>query len=271
MGKQIPHAISLENAAVRYLHGSSERPAAIEGISIHIREGSWTAVVGNNGSGKSTLSLVLSGMIPLSEGRRIVAAGQTVHMVMQNPETQILGETVYEEIQLCAAGMSAADMSALLREVGLSVPSDMPIKQLSGGQKQLLNIACCLAAGASCIVFDEATSMLDPASRQSVLEATAKLNRLGRTVLWVTHRMEELHYADRIIALGEGRIVFDGTCEAFFYGEADAARTGACERLGFEPPYVVRAARALQARGIRLPALPLSPNQFSEAVMRLVP
>ncbi|WP_199616367.1 energy-coupling factor ABC transporter ATP-binding protein [Paenibacillus alkalitolerans] len=271
MGQEIRQVISLEKATVRYLHGSPERSAAVEGISLHIHEGTWTAIVGDNGSGKSTLTRILSGMSPLSEGRRIVADGQTVHMVMQNPETQILGETVYEEMQLCTSGLSVADITGTLNQVGLAVPYDTPIKQLSGGQKQLLNIACCLAAGASCILFDEATSMLDPASRQTVLTATAKLHRLGRTILWVTHRMEELCCADRILALSEGRIIFDGTCKAFFYGEEDRDQTGACDRLGFEPPYVVRATRALQARGIRLPFLPLSPSQLSEAVIRLVP
>ncbi|MCI3920808.1 ATP-binding cassette domain-containing protein [Paenibacillus sp. TRM 82003] len=258
--------------------GAVERAAAIEGVSLTIQESAWTAVVGGNGSGKSTLSKVLAGLCPLTSGRRSLADGRRAFMVMQQPDTQILGETVGEELALCAAGGGDADLyRGALEEAGLNVAPDTPVKRLSGGQKQLLNVAGCLVAGADVIVFDEATSMLDPSSRGTVLDAAAALRRRGRTVVWVTHRMEELREADRVLAMRDGRIAFDGTSEAFFYGEAAAegaeGAEGAspCERLGLEPPYAVRATQALRRQGIDLGARPLSSESFAEAVRRYVP
>jgi len=266
-------ALSLQEATVRYIGAPVERPAALDRITLDIRAGSWTAIVGRNGGGKSTLSKALAGITPLSDGRRVVAAGGSVHLVMQQPETQILGETAEEELSLCAAGAETEPTdpdarrerwAALLRELGFSAPLDTPVNVLSGGQKQLLNAAGCLVAGADCVVFDESTSMLDPASRLAVLDAAASLHRSGRTVVWATHRMEELVRADRVLALEYGRIAFDGTPERFFYG--DGTDPAPCDRLCFEPPYAVRTARALLAGGYPLQARPLSPESLAKAV-----
>lgn len=265
----------LEQVSVDFLEGTSERPA-LHQVSLELAKGSWTAVVGDNGSGKSTLSKVLAGLSPISEGRLVVTEGHSVHMVLQNPETQILGETIYEEMSLSMRNTHdwspddlVSKMFNLLNEVGLSVPLDAPVKPLSGGQKQLLNVACCLAAGADSILFDEATSMLDPNSRNAVLEAAVKLQRSGHTIVWVTHRMEELCFAGRVLLLDQGRIAFDGTCEQFFYGEDLSEVPSPCERFGFEPPYVVQVVRALHKLGHALPNRPLFPHQLSQAVMSL--
>lgn len=266
---------TLEQVTVDYLGGTSERPA-LQQVSLELAKGSWTAVIGDNGSGKSTLSKVLAGLSPISEGRLVVTEGHSVHMVLQNPETQILGETMAEEMNLSmrdAHDWSIADqeskMLKLLNEVGLSAPLDTPIRTLSGGQKQLLNMACCLAAGADSILFDEATSMLDPNSRHAVLEAAAKLQRSGHTIVWVTHRMEELCYSDRVLLLDQGNLAFEGTCEQFFYGEDLSDVPSPCVRFGFEPPYVVQVAQALHKLGHELPNRPLFPHQLSQAVMTL--
>lgn len=267
--------IQLERVTVDYLGGVSERPA-LDQISLELAKGSWTAVIGNNGSGKSTLTKVMAGLSPISEGRLIVAQGHSVHMVLQNPETQILGETIDEEMHLSMRDTQdrtlaerESNMLRLLNEVGLSLPPDAPVKSLSGGQKQLLNMACCLAAGADVILFDEATSMLDPNSREAVLEATAKLQRSGHTIVWVTHRMEELCFVQRVLLLDQGRIAFDGTCEQFFYGKGLSDEPSPCERFGFEPPYAVQVARALHRLGHELPVRPLFPQQLSQAVVSL--
>ncbi|GGA47214.1 energy-coupling factor ABC transporter ATP-binding protein [Paenibacillus physcomitrellae] len=271
----------LEQVTVDYVSDTSGKPALNE-VSFEIPQGSWTAVIGDNGSGKSTLSKVLSGFIPVSGGRRVLAEGHTAYAVLQNPETQLLGETVDEELQLSLHGLTDMDalekenrMRELLDEVGLSIPLDRPVKHLSGGQKQLLNLACCLGAGADSILFDEATSMLDPGSRKSVLEAADRLHRLGTTILWVTHRTEELCFADRILLLEQGQVSFDGTTEQFFYGQQDQEEGGynpgvpsPCERFGYEPPYVVQTVRSLHKRGYMPQARPLFPAQLSEAVKR---
>ncbi len=264
-------AISLREATVRYVGASLERASALERVSLDLYRGSWTALLGRNGGGKSTLSKALAGIAPLSNGERTVEKDGSVHMVLQQPETQILGETVIEELALCAAREMASEDLRVLRsrweelllEVGLNVPLDEPVKHLSGGQKQLLNVAGCLVAGAECIVLDEATSMLDPASRQAVLGAAVSLHRSGRTIVWATHRMEEVASADRVLVLEHGTIVYDGSPSAFFYGDGDAVP---CDALGFEPPFVVRTAKALFALGIPLPSRPLRPEALAEAV-----
>ncbi|HZG85908.1 ATP-binding cassette domain-containing protein [Paenibacillus sp.] len=265
--------IRLQNATVRYIGAPLERPAALDGVTLDVVRGSWIAVVGRNGGGKSTLSKAIAGIAPLSEGIRTVEGGGSVHMVLQHPETQLLGETVEEELSLCAPSdrfasdpeQLRAQWRGLLRELGLAVSLDTPVKRLSGGQKQLLNIAGCIAAGADCVVFDESTAMLDPASRQTVLDAAAALHRAGRTIVWSTHRMEEVVRAGRVIAMERGRIAFNGTPERFFYGEDGGAAP--CDALGFEPPYIVRAARALMERGYPLGvARPLLPESLAEAV-----
>ncbi|WP_169823474.1 energy-coupling factor ABC transporter ATP-binding protein [Paenibacillus yonginensis] len=271
--------MKLEQVTVDYVGDISGKPALQE-ISFELPKGSWTAVIGDNGSGKSTLSKVMSGFLPVSEGRRVLAAGHRVYAVLQNPETQLLGETVDEELQLSLRSLTDMDardkekrMRELLNEVGLSVPLDRPVKHLSGGQKQLLNIACCLGAGADPILFDEATSMLDPGSRKSVMEAAVRLHRLGTTIVWVTHRMEELCFAERILLLEHGHVRYDGETEAFFYGQDqagnyDPGEPSPCEQLGYEPPYVVQVARSLHKRGYLLQARPLFSAQLSEEVKR---
>ncbi|MBP1155560.1 MULTISPECIES: ABC transporter ATP-binding protein [unclassified Paenibacillus] len=270
-----PSVLKLEQVTVHYM-GDLSRLPALQQVSLELPKGSWTAVVGDNGSGKSTLSKVLAGLSPVSEGQRIVTEGHTVHMVLQNPETQILGETIYEEIDLSMPESydrsqedKEAHMLDLLNEVRLSAPLDAPVQPLSGGQKQLLNMACCLAAGADSILFDEATSMLDPSSRKAVLETTAKLHRSGHTIVWVTHRMEELCYAERVLLLDQGRVAFDGTSELFFYGEGHPDLPSPCEQFGFDPPDVVRVVRALLKLGHELPIRPLFPQQLSQAVRSL--
>lgn len=275
--KNSPFAITLEKVTVDYIHTSGGR-TALHDISLQLAVGSWTALVGENGSGKSTLAKALAGISPLTEGKLEVHGGKKPHIVLQNPETQLLGDTIYEELGLSMSDIeeySSAELRSHMRDtlaaVGLAVPLDARVSTLSGGQKQLLNIACCIAGGAAAIIYDEATSMLDPASRRLVLEATASLHRAGATIVWITHRMEELCYADRVIALERGGIAFDGAARLFFYGDAQSqpSAPSPCEALGCAPPYTVRTARELQRLGHALPLLPLSPEQFSAAVAAL--
>ena len=277
--KKTSIAIALERATVDYMHASGGR-TALHNISLQVSTGSWTALVGENGSGKSTLAKALAGISPLTAGQLDVTGSHKPHIVLQNPETQLLGDTIYEELGLSMSNVEGytpdelhIHMRATLAAVGLTAPLYTRVSTLSGGQKQLLNIACCLAGGAKTIIYDEATSMLDPASRSLVLEATASLHRCGTTVVWITHRMEELCFADRVIALERGSIAFDGSPQSFFYGD-EGSRVNIpspCERLGCAPPYTVQAARALQRLGHSLPLLPIQPKQFSEIVVSIWP
>lgn len=261
----------LDRASVDYIDGRSGRYALRE-VSCGIARGSWTCVAGGNGSGKSTLAKVLAGALPLTSGT--LERSGTPHLVLQQPESQLLGSTVEEELAVSlreppdpAAWPSM--LRRLLRQAGLHAAADAEVRYLSGGQKQLLNIASCLAADADAIVFDEATSMLDPGSRQAVLETAVRLHRAGKTIVWVTHRMEELCYGERVLVLEEGRLVYDGSPDQFFYERTESGTP--CERCGFEPPYVVRVAQQLHRRNALLAERPLFPSQLARAVEQLCP
>ncbi|TCP55595.1 energy-coupling factor transport system ATP-binding protein [Tumebacillus sp. BK434] len=233
-------------------------------IDLTIAQGEWVALIGQNGSGKSTLAKVLCGLCPVSKGLAEQEELQ-VQMVFQNPEAQIVGETVYEDVcfgmENCAVPPDEMPERALaaLEKVGLAPLIEQAVTTLSGGQKQLLGIAGCLAVEADVIVFDECTAMLDPASREMVLRVAQELQRQGKTLIWITQWMEELACADRVVALSGGRVAYDGTARAFFYD-------GVCAALGFVPPYAVQVAEQLQAKGVVLAGQPLTPQELSAAV-----
>jgi energy-coupling factor transport system ATP-binding protein len=257
----------------------------LQELEVQVERGEWLAVVGRNGSGKSTLGRVLAGLLPVSRGTVERAEGR-VQLVFQNPDAQIVGETVWEDVSFGLENLAVPPqemperVEAALRLVGLLHKRDADVATLSGGQKQLLAVAGCLAMEAETLVFDEATSMLDPESRARLLQVAGELHRAGRTVIWITQWMEEVSHAQRVLALEAGRAVFDGTPEAFFYGEQ--VRTGAsgegssakflserrtpCEHLDFAAPYVVQVARELERRGVALRTRPLLPEQLGDAV-----
>jgi energy-coupling factor transport system ATP-binding protein len=236
----------------------------LDGIDLQVRQGEWIALIGQNGSGKSTLAKVLCGLCPVSRGD-VERGALQVQMVFQNPEAQIVGETAYEDV---CFGMEnrAVDPSemperarAALEKVGLARKIDQSVTTLSGGQKQLLGIAGCLAVEADVIVFDECTAMLDPASREMVIGVAQELQKQGKTLIWITQWMEELAYADRVVALASGRVAYDGAARAFFYD-------GVCRELGFVPPYVVQVAESLREKGAVLAEQPLTAQELCEAV-----
>lgn len=270
--EQTSHAIAIENLFVTY-GGTNQLKHALQGISLHISKGSWTSIVGANGSGKSTLAKVIAGLNKSTDGRITRAENARVHIVLQNPETQILGDTVYEEISL---SLGDADQTvdqvdhrsqarAIIDEVGLTLPLDTPTDRLSGGEKQLLNIAACIAAGANVLILDEVTSMLDHASRDQVIQVVQKLNQRGAAIIWLTHRSEELVYSERVILLKEGSVSYDGSSRHFLYGKSHSEHSP-CEQWGMELPYIVRVVKELEKRGYSLPVLPLMPQEFSEAM-----
>lgn len=270
-------AFCLQRASVAFHTPQGVQPALLE-LDLSIAEGEWVALVGRNGSGKSTLASVLAGLCPLSKGTLAVREGLRTQLVFQDPEAQIVGETVFEDIafglenaSIAPAAMQPRALSAL-RQVQLGAPLEHSSRALSGGQKQLLAAAGSLALEAEAIIWDEATSMLDPLARARLLNTARSLHRQGVTVVWVTQLLEETAAAGRVIALENGRIVYDGDNRSFFYGQ-DGERTAEgrspCERLGFTPPYAVQVAKRLLRLGHKLPELPVVPEQLGEAVAAL--
>lgn len=256
----------LENVSVAFAGEEGVR-TVLRDVQLEIAAGEWVAIVGRNGSGKSTLGRVLAGLLPVSRGM-CERSPVVVQLVFQNPDAQIVGETVWEDVCFGLENLAVPPeempgrVEQALRMVGLLAKKDADVATLSGGQKQLLAVAGCLAMEAEVIVFDEATSMLDPQSRARLVQVAEELHRAGRTVLWITQWMEEVARAGRVVALEEGRVAFDGTPEAFFY---DGVVTP-CEGLGFAAPYVVQVARALEQRGVALRMRPLLPEQVGDAV-----
>lgn len=274
-------AIALRGVSVVFeLDGQVQ--TVLSQLDLDIHRGEWLAIVGRNGSGKTTLATVLSGLCGISGGR-ILYSGETmaehprdVQLVFQNPEAQIVGETVIEDVCFGLENLAvpATDMAQkaheALAQVGLLRRAQSAVSSLSGGQKQLLCIADCLAMDAQIIVFDEATAMLDPASRRRVLETVRHLHQAGRTVVWITQWLDELAWADRIIALEEGRLAFEGPRAAFFYGAVTAPDGNAispCEALGFRLPYTVTVAQELLAQGVPLRGYPVLPEELATAVV----
>jgi energy-coupling factor transport system ATP-binding protein len=266
--------VALERAAVAFRTPQGVRKALGE-TTLHIKRGEWIALVGRNGSGKSTLAKVMAGLCPLSRGQLTVRQGARVRLVLQNPDAQIVGETVREDISFGleneAVDTSLMDgkVRAALELVGLQAAPERPTRELSGGQKQLLAVAGCLALEADVLIFDEATSMLDPLSRQYLLGVVSSLHRSGTTIVWVTQLLEEAAYASRVVALDGSGVAYDGDSRGFFYERAMPERQGPCERLGFEPPFAVRVAKRLFRLGHALPLLPVAPSELSEGVSAL--
>ncbi len=262
--------VQLNNVTVAYSN-AGQIYRALQDIHFNVYEGEWIGIVGRNGSGKSTLASVLTGICPISKGT-LEFHDATLQMVFQNPEAQIVGETIEEEIcfgmenQAVDPQEMQGRTKAVLEQVGLSTKPNQPVASLSGGQKQLLNIASCLAHHASILVFDEATAMLDPLSRDRVLDIAAKLHRQGQSIIWITQWMEELSVVDRMVALDEGRIVFDGHRDDFFYAANKESGMSPCESMGFTLPYSVQVAQQLLKMGYKLNGFPVSAEQLVEAV-----
>ncbi|GIP31317.1 ATP-binding cassette domain-containing protein [Paenibacillus sp. J2TS4] len=274
----------LERGTVSFEKRDS-RLQVLSDIQLSIARGEWLGIIGRNGSGKSTLAKVIAGYCPLASGHITKGwiEGRRIGMIGQQPDAQIVGETIYEDVCFVMENEAKdpVEMPRLaqqaLKRVGLDLPSAHPVAELSGGQKQLLAIAGWLVTDVGMLIFDEATAMLDPASRQRVLQVAAELNRSGTAIVWITQWMEELAWADRVIALDSGEIAFEGPTSSFFYGNRDNEQgetaswlddwaSTPCQLLGYEQPYAVQVARSLQKRGIGLSPLPVTVEQLSAAV-----
>ncbi len=273
--------IALQEASVKYPTGSGEAQKALSNVTLLIEPGEWVTVAGPNGSGKSTLAGVLLGTYRLTEGRVVKKENIDIRGVLQHPEAQHIGDTAAEEFafalndrHLSKEEFTQMQKQALLR-AGLELSPETPLNSLSGGQKQLVNIATALATAPDMLVLDEPTAMLDPAAREQVLRAVRQAHLQGTAVVWITHRLEEAVYASRIVAFRKGEIAFDGTPETFFYGEKTSSPVSdsetPCERVGLDPPFVVQTALHLRKKGYDLASRPLSHDDLAKAVSRLCP
>lgn len=238
---------------------------ALQGINLQIQTGEYVVILGHNGSGKSTLARHCNALLLPDQGRVLVAGMDTrdtskqrtirewVGMIFQHPDNQLIATVVEDDVAwgLTVRGFSASEIrarvSTALEAVGIAHLRQLPPHQLSGGQRQRLAIAGILALQPHCIIADEATSMLDPFSRQELAKLFATLHRqLGLTIVQVTHLLEEAVYAQRIVVMEQGRVLDEGTPGQIF---ADLDRLRALKLIIPDPLSLV--ARLRQA-GFRL-------------------
>ncbi|MDB4894120.1 MAG: ecfA [Firmicutes bacterium] len=227
------------------------------------------ALLGANGSGKSTLARMLNGLLLPARGTVTVDGLATsdeaqrhqlrrrVQMIFQNPENQAVGLTPAEDIAFGLVNIGwprqqlAARIDWALEQVGLAAKRDRPVHALSGGEQQKLATAACLALGPRWLVLDEATAMLDPAARwqfRQTLDTIRRQERLG--VIWITHHLEEVLGADRIVLMDGGRVHAVGR-PGDVLGQPQLL-----EQCGVELPYLPALARELREAGLDVPSFP---------------
>lgn len=253
-------------------------PLAIKNINIDIKKGEFVAILGHNGSGKSTIAK-LSNAIILPESGKVLVDGmdtadesleydirQTVGVVFQNPDNQIVATIVEEDVAFGPENLGIEPkeirqrVDDALKSVGMYEYRLHEPHKLSGGQKQRVAIAGVMAMQTDCIVLDEPTAMLDPKGREEVMKSMLRLNKeMGKTVVLITHYMDEAVKADRVIVMNSGSVVLDGTPREVF------AHEDIIENAGLELPDSAKLALKLKKNGVNLPDGILTPDEFIES------
>ena len=242
-----------------------ETKRAVDGVELDVKKGDFVAILGHNGSGKSTLAKHINALLLPSEGEVWVAGmntkeeshvwdiRQSAGMVFQNPDNQIIGTVVEEDVGFGPENMGIPTeeiwvrVEEALKAVGMYKYRKHSPNRLSGGQKQRVAIAGIVAMHPQCIVLDEPTAMLDPNGRKEVIRAVRALNMVEDiTVLLITHYMEEVVYADRVIVMDEGKVVMQGTPKEVF------SHVEELQALRLDVPQVTLLAHELKKKGIPL-------------------
>lgn len=279
--------INVKNLIHKYMtYDDSENTQeikAIDDMSFSVEKGEFIAILGRNGSGKSSLAKHINGLLLPTEGavyvkgmdtrdqQQILKIRQSAGIVFQNPDNQIVGAVVDEDVAFGPENMGRPTediwkrVTKALEDVGMTAYREASPNRLSGGQKQRIAIAGIMAMEPECIILDEPTAMLDPQGRSHVLSLVKELNREKNiTIFMVTHHMEEVLLADRVIVMDEGKIAADGTPKEVF------SQVEMLKELGLEVPPAAELAYKLRKEGVPIRDQIITKEELVEELCQFV-
>ena len=252
---------------------------AVDNVSLSVKQGDFIAILGHNGSGKSTLAKHFNAILYPTEGTVFVDGMDTradeklwdvrreAGMVFQNPDNQIIGQIVEEDVGFGPENLGVPTeeiwqrVEESLKAVGMYEFRKYAPGKLSGGQKQRVSIAGVIAMHPKCIVLDEPTAMLDPLGRKEVIRAVRALNDVeGITVILITHYMEEIIHADKVFVMDQGKIALQGTPREIF------SQAEKLKELRLDVPQVTMLAHELREKGLDIPEGILTKEELIEAL-----
>lgn len=252
---------------------------AVDNVSLSVKQGEFIAILGHNGSGKSTLAKHFNAILYPTEGTVFVDGMDTrddeklwdvrreAGMVFQNPDNQIIGQIVEEDVGFGPENLGVPTeeiwqrVEESLKAVGMYEFRKYAPGKLSGGQKQRVSIAGVIAMHPKCIVLDEPTAMLDPLGRKEVIRAVRALNDVeGITIILITHYMEEIIHADKVFVMDQGKVALQGTPREIF------SQVEKLKELRLDVPQVTMLAHELREKGIDIPEGILTKEELIEAL-----
>ena len=252
---------------------------AVDEVSLNVEEGDFVAILGHNGSGKSTLAKHINAILYPTEGtvwvdgmdttdeNKLWEIRQEAGMVFQNPDNQIIGQVVEEDVGFGPENLGVPTkeiwerVEESLKAVGMYEFRKYSPNKLSGGQKQRVSIAGVIAMPPKCIILDEPTAMLDPSGRREVIRAVRALNDVERiTMILITHYMEEIIYANKVFVMDKGRVAMEGTPREIF------SQVEKLKELRLDVPQVTLLAHELKKSGLNIPDGILTTQELVKAL-----
>lgn len=274
--------ISIKNLSFKYDYEDENAKQILKDIDLEIKEGEFLALLGHNGSGKSTLAKLINGLLIPGEGDVLVDGMNTKNeeeiwnirrnagMVFQNPDNQLVATIVEDEVAFGPENLGIEPteirkrVDKALEDVGMTDYKKNAPHLLSGGQKQRVAIAGILAMSPKYIILDEPTAMLDPSGRREVIDTLVKLNKEeNKTIILITHYMEEAAISDRVVVMEDGNIVLSGKPREVF------SQVEEIKKLGLDVPQVTELAHELKKEGIEISTEVLNIEEMVKEICHL--
>jgi energy-coupling factor transport system ATP-binding protein len=275
--------IKLEQVSFVYPDETNTSNLVLDQINLEIEEGSFVAILGHNGSGKSTLAKLLNAIHQPTQGKvwvngmnssdpeKLFSIRNTVGMVFQNPDNQIVASVVEEDVAFAPENLGIPPteirqrVDDALHMVGMYEYREHAPHLLSGGQKQRVAIAGVIAMRPRCIVLDESTAMLDPIGRREIMDTIRRLNEeYGMTVILITHHMDEAAQAERLVVMSDGHIIADGSPKKVFQNVEELKASG------LSVPDTVQLLYELRKEGILVPLDAISDEECAQVLAALL-